>query len=325
MFELCGLLFALAIYNGISLPINFPMVLYNMLRDDYLSLDSIEDAWPVVWRSLREIQTSAGEDMTIENSFPLEVNGLRLSVGLPDEVVSGNARRMELQVYDATPIVHEEDRTNGDTVTSGLDKLRLADVRYGVDISDIADAWPGWRLCRALESPGELTGQQDRREYVENYMHWLTVGSVKPQWRAFLSGFKAMPIDVNIVPRETLRSIVEGSTHFNMNDLRKVTTYEGFEPTSKYIRNFWHLVTNWPEEKQKQLLKFVTACERIPPGGASSLTFRIQKATPADLDHLPTSSTCFGTLVLPKYESVSVLDRKLSLALKYGVEGFGSG
>lgn len=321
MFELCGLLIALAIYNGISIPVNFPDAFYNMLCGEDQSLDSIRDAWPVVERSLREIRASSSENLSIDESFPLEANGLRLSVGLSEELSMIKEERLELPVYSATPIAYQQDRMNDHATTAESDQPHSVEI----DISNIADAWPGWRLRKALEPPAEVTSSDERAEYVQNYVYWLTVGSVKPQWVAFLKGFKSIPIDLSIIPPENLRAIVEGSTHFDMKDLRRVTTYDGFEPTSKYIRSFWQLVMNWPAEKQKQLLKFVTACERIPPGGASSLTFRIQEAAPFDLDHLPTSSTCFGTLVLPKYESVTVLDKKLSLALKYGVEGFGSG
>ena len=39
---------------------------------------------------------------------------------------------------------------------------------------------------------------------------------------------------------------------------------------------------------------------------------------------LPTSSTCFGTLYLPRYKDEETLERKLGIALEFGGVGFGT-
>jgi len=39
---------------------------------------------------------------------------------------------------------------------------------------------------------------------------------------------------------------------------------------------------------------------------------------------LPTSSTCFGTLYLPRYKDEATLERKLGVALEFGGVGFGT-
>lgn len=322
MFELCGLLFAIAIYNGISLPVNFPVAFYLILTRNRIDPGVITDGWPVIKRSMDSI---LDEDIPgIEGTFPLEANGLRLSVLPDDEPRYDASSRIILPVVDVTPIIHHESQTPIETVSNDYGPAHSTNSHLTIDINSIADAWPGWHLVEASQEPAEITNE-NKSAYVNSYAFWLALGSVKPQWRAFRKGFESVLGDLSMISFQYLHLIVEGSTDFDINELRRVTTYDGYEPTSKYIQNFWRLVTNWPEKKQKQLLKFVTACERIPPGGESSLTFKIQRATPASLDHLPTSSTCFGTLMLPKYTSVDILDKKLSLALKYGVEGFGSG
>ena len=95
------------------------------------------------------------------------------------------------------------------------------------------------------------------------------------------------------------------------------------------------MLTRWPAEKQKALLKFVTAAERIPVTGASALTFRVQQSVPSHrsvgagageeaVQLLPTSSTCFGTLYLPRYKDEETLERKLGIALEFGGVGFGT-
>ncbi|KAF2766637.1 hypothetical protein EJ03DRAFT_277710 [Teratosphaeria nubilosa] len=128
----------------------------------------------------------------------------------------------------------------------------------------------------------------------------------------------------------SLRAYVEGSSNLDVNQLRAATRYDGYDPGSPYIDIFWGVVSAWSHEKQKQLLKFVTAAERLPFGGARYITFVIQRVDlgPEGGDEyadLPTSSTCFGTLMLPVYADKDILERKLGLAVELGCEGFGTG
>ncbi|OTA33256.1 hypothetical protein BTJ68_06167 [Hortaea werneckii EXF-2000] len=307
MFELLGLLMALAIYNGITLPISFPKAFYKILtegapkrpsddggRGGAAPLQNLRDAWAAEARSLESLLKEDVSDL--EYSFPLDANGLRLAVHFQKGVSS-------------SPILSSVTDEKGRSVET-MPML----------------TWPGWKLLQPPQDPGIVTAQNKSR-YVSEYAWWLTWASVKPQWKAFMSGFHRV-IDqrtLSIFKPADLKAFVEGSSRLDIGELRKSTQYEGYEARSKYIQNFWRLVSSWPEEKQKKLLKFVTAAERIPIGGASQLTFVIKKTVVEDLEHLPTSSTCFGTLYLPRYASSEALNEKLSLAIEYGLEGFGTG
>lgn len=322
MFELCGLLFAIAIYNGITLPVNFPTAFYSHLCGKQKpNVELLSDAWPDIEKSLRSIchDDAAGFD----NTFSLEANGLRLTV-LPDRDGQWHdSSRIILPVVDATPIIYHPDARYGPApnVSADASSSRPSAI---VDIDNIADAWPGWHLIRASAEPQELT-DETKHIWARDYAFWLTFSSVAPQFMAFQRGFKHIFENFDMLSLRHVKTIFEGTTHLDINELRRITEYDGFDPTSRYIQGFWALVESWPEEKQKQLLKFVTACERLPAGGAGSITFKIQRAMHVSSDYLPTSSTCFGALTLPKYENMKVLDKKLSLALKYGAEGFGAG
>lgn len=120
---------------------------------------------------------------------------------------------------------------------------------------------------------------------------------------------------------ETLRTLVEGYKHLDIGLLQRAATYRGYNAKSQVIRWFWQTVREYPEEKQKQLLEFVTASSRVPVNGAESLTFVIEKII-GDTGSLPGSSTCFSTLRLPEYESMDVLRSKLDIALQHSL-GFG--
>jgi len=85
---------------------------------------------------------------------------------------------------------------------------------------------------------------------------------------------------------------------------------------------FWDLMHNDLDYEQKrQFLLFVTGSALSPLGGLGELRLTIQRASP-DSQLLPTSSTCFHTLLLPDYSSKEKLKTKLLIALSNS-EGFG--
>ncbi|TKA26776.1 hypothetical protein B0A50_04222 [Salinomyces thailandicus] len=303
MFELLGLLFALAMHNGITLPVSLPLVFYKVLGSEageleggdprHNSIENLKDGWPTEARSLSSLLKEDVEGL--EYSFPLEANGLRLSVHRPREPDSA-------------------------TMASATDSKGQS-----VDLPAVVQ-WPGWRFDHPENDPDTVTST-NKHDFVSEYTWWLIWRSVEPQWRAFLTGFNRV-IDrhcLGMFPAAGLKSFVEGSSRLDIAELRKASRYEGYEAKSKYIQTFWRVVSAWPEKRQKQLLKFVTAAERIPIGGAGHLTFVVKKTVVEDLNYLPTSSTCFGTLYLPRYPNGEVLNEKLIRAIEYGLEGFGTG
>ena len=326
MFELCGLLFGLAVYNGITLPVDFPVAFYHRLVPRFRTWDAlISDRWPNETRSLRNI---LNEDIPgLEAVVPLEANGIRLSIlahahAFKDKT---NDSRNPAHIVEASRIVHHKPH-QGSRSENGHDDSASATMPLDVDLESIEEAWPGWRLRKAEQAAVELNSKT-KVNYVTFYAQWLSWRSVAPQFCAFRKGFRTT-IDADstrFLSLEALRNIVEGDKHLDINALMRGTEYENYDPNSRYIRNFWRLVTSWPEEKQRQLLKFVTAIERMPAGGARNFAFKIERPRPDEPDKLPTSSTCFRTLYLPKYPSTEVLDKKLSLAFEYGLEGFGTG
>mmetsp|Transcript_30460 Transcript_30460/g.97200 ORF Transcript_30460/g.97200 Transcript_30460/m.97200 type:complete len:80 (+) Transcript_30460:111-350(+) len=74
-------------------------------------------------------------------------------------------------------------------------------------------------------------------------------------------------------------------------------------------------------ESQQQLLMFVTGSQKAPVGGLGNVRFKIQRAGP-DSDNLPTSHTCFNTLLLPEYDGMAKLHERLHTAVRNST-GFG--
>ena len=167
--------------------------------------------------------------------------------------------------------------------------------------------------------------KSNREEYVLRYVSWILVDSVKSQWEAFQTGVMRIMEDASLdlfLPEE-LELLVVGSGVLDFKALESNTTYEGgYSAESDVIKNFWLFVDSTSKETQVQLLKFATASTKAPIGGLGKLSFIIQRAGP-DTDLLPTSHTCFNTLLLPDYGSdYEKLANNLSRAV-LECEGFG--
>ncbi|KAK4506597.1 hypothetical protein PRZ48_000329 [Zasmidium cellare] len=305
MFELLGTLLALAIYNGITLPISLPRAYYRILAglpspaSARHAIEEINDGWPVLARSLQNV---LDDDIPgLEISYPFEANGIHMQTLLPIGHYSKDPVRQRIPLL----------------VTSAIPE---------VAIKDISEQLPGWNLRRVPFEPKEVT-PDNKESYIKGYVLHASYCSATPQWQAFERGFWDSKLiekrHLRLFSPSQLKTLVEGTSHLDITFLRSVTQYDGYGANDMYIHRFWRIVLSWPEVKQKQLLKFVTAAERIPITGG--LTFIIKRYDSENSERLPTSSTCFGTLMLPMYRNERVLEQKLSLALKYGSEGFGTG
>lgn len=120
---------------------------------------------------------------------------------------------------------------------------------------------------------------------------------------------------------EEVEMLVCGGPTIDMEELRKVTSYDGFDPDDPLIREFWKILTSLSIELQRAFLRFVTGSDRIPVGGMSEMTFKISAGCEGT-NMLPTSHTCFNQLVLPRYKSKITLREKLVIAIS-NAEGFG--
>ena len=74
-------------------------------------------------------------------------------------------------------------------------------------------------------------------------------------------------------------------------------------------------------EQKQRFLMFVAGSMKAPVGGLKNVRLVIQRMGPHS-DSLPTSHTCFNTLLLPEYNSKEHLERRLLKAI-HECEGFG--
>jgi hypothetical protein len=227
-YQLFGLLFALAIYNGITLPVSFPLAFYKKLLFQAPDGSELAEGWPSLARSLQHLQMHQGsveEDFAREYVYSFDANGLHLDVSMEDpwdgwsvwdKIRSGkNMSLGRLKVvhqypdkyhpaskstYTARSSTHElPDDTDGTNLTHYQSQSRTRS--HESDQSKFE--WPGWKV--EVANPGEPpqpVTNDNRQDFVLSYQKWVMDWSIRPQFNAVAKGFYSMmnlrPLTVSI-------------------------------------------------------------------------------------------------------------------------------
>ncbi|EXJ64050.1 hypothetical protein A1O7_00385 [Cladophialophora yegresii CBS 114405] len=343
-FEALGILMSLAIYNGITIPITMPLAFYRKLLGlKVKKLDHIADGWPELVRGLRTMlgwaDGDVGDVIARTYEFSYEFCGSTVTVDMqkfgrddpwpPTKLRTSKRGKeksksasFEIPLDSAlTPPSHTSPNSSPTISTAPiLSRTSSVELR-GISTPQSIDS-------DALETPqveeAALVTNMNRAQYVKDYIHWLTHKSVEPQYEAFARGFYTC-LDrtaLSIFTPEALKVLVEGYADIDIDELQHTATYDEYAATDPTILDFWSVVRNMSPEQHKQLLEFVTASDRVPVNGMKSVTFIIQKNGEEDT-RLPSSSTCYGRLLLPQYSNKKTLEEKLTKAIENSA-GFGT-
>ncbi|GKU19075.1 ubiquitin-protein ligase [Fusarium langsethiae] len=289
-YELVGLLISLALYNGLTLPVTFPRALYRkLLGNPVEELHHIADGWPDLASGLTTLLEWDEKNGLIEDIF---------------------ARTYEFSVSSLGTIVTREMRADGNTIWPNA-------------ASSSTDIEPS-HMNNSDDAP--LVSNDNRDDYVIDYIRYLTDVSIRHQYLAFERGF-ASCLDkksLSLLCPSTLQALVEGVQEIDIGELKRYTRYVGWDTSHRTIKDFWSIVKRYDEGMKQRLLEFVTSSDRVPVGGMKNLQFVIQKNGEEDGTggHLPTAYTCYGTLLLPEYRDKEVLRERLGMALQ-NAQGFG--
>ena len=89
--------------------------------------------------------------------------------------------------------------------------------------------------------------------------------------------------------------------------------WRGFADTEPIVASFWEAVERFTPQERILLFKFITSLTRKPMG---TIQLTINPLIVANPDScLPTASTCFNQLHLPRYTSTRILYEKLRYAI----------
>ena len=313
-FELIGLLVSLAVYNGLTLPVTFPKALYRkLLGEPVTELHHIADGWPDLASGLTSLLEWDEKDGSVEDVF---------------------ARTYEFSVSAfGQHVTREMKQTPSPSSSSSSSSTSHRTSKTA------PETWPQFpktvSLSSALPAPHESNPSEDdaplvtaanRNAYVSDYIRYLTDVSVRPQYDAFARGFRAClhPKSLSLLTPNLLQSVVEGVQDIDIAELKRYTRYVGWDASHRTVKDFWSVVKRFDDRLKRKLLEFVTASDRVPVGGVKNMMFIVQRNGEEDdpAGRLPTSYTCYGTLLLPEYRDREMLRERLGMALE-NAQGFG--
>ena len=170
---------------------------------------------------------------------------------------------------------------------------------------------------------------KNRHEFVDLYVRYLLDAAVARQFEPFKRGFFTVcgGNALSLFRPEEIELLVRGSDEpLDVATLQAVATYEGWGTTTApadepVVQWFWETFKNADPRKQRRLLSFITASDRIPAMGATNLVIRIA-CLGDDVHRFPTARTCFNRLGLYRYSMQQQLDQRLWTAVMES-EGFG--
>uniref|UniRef100_A0A4W6BQS8 HECT and RLD domain containing E3 ubiquitin protein ligase 3 n=1 Tax=Lates calcarifer TaxID=8187 RepID=A0A4W6BQS8_LATCA len=168
-----------------------------------------------------------------------------------------------------------------------------------------------------------LIFRKQLKEFVEAYLRYVFSDSVSEQYSAFSSGFlKVCGGEIlSLFQPSELMAMVVGNNNYNWEEMEKNAVYKGeYTATHPTVRLFWEVFHEFPLEKKKQFLLFLTGSDRIPIHGMESLRIIIQSTT-AEEHYLPVAHTCYNLLDMPRYQTKEILRRRLTQAVEQ-YEGF---
>ena len=321
-FEALGILMSLAVYNSITLPVTFPIALYRKLLGlKVKKLDHIRDGWSTLVENLQGLLDWEDGDVADVHmrtyEFSYEAFGKVVSIDMerhgrdapwPPGLNKKGKEKAKTASFDV-PLVEVSEE--------GAMPVSAPSISRANDLA--TDNGP-----QNVSVEASLVTNVNREQYVKDYIFWLTDKSIRPQYEAFARGFYTC-LDrtaLSIFTAEALQSFVEGVQEIDIDGLQESTVYQEYTADDQVIRWFWEVVKSWDHHKQKLLLEFVTASDRVPVSGVGAVGFGVQNNGPRD-ERLPSSMTCFGMLLLPEYSSKEVLERMLNIAIEHS-KGFGT-
>ncbi|KAI4884476.1 hypothetical protein NFI96_014104 [Prochilodus magdalenae] len=193
--------------------------------------------------------------------------------------------------------------------------LNFAITREHYGVTEVKELVPGGENITVDRS--------NRDEFVQAYLRYVFCDSVRELYSAFSGGFLKVCGGriLSLFQPSELMAMVVGNSSYNWEELEKNAVYKGeFSASHPTVRMFWEVFHDFPLEKKKQFLLFLTGSDRIPIHGMASLRIVLQSTSAAE-HYLPVAHTCYNLLDMPCYKTKETLRTRLTRAIEQ-YEGF---
>jgi hypothetical protein len=202
----------------------------------------------------------------------------------------------------------------------GVLKDKLNELEVFVETTWTVEDWEGIVGTLPGHIPGVLVKENEMDQYRFECVQFR-IGILKPTLKIIRAGFRENLGFQNhkFLSGALLARMVQGSSLITPAHLKALTMYHDFTVRDEFIQRYWRAVERFTPEQLKLLLKFVTTLTRLP-NPSMNPDFRLSiDAMSADAPDqvLPTASTCFNRLHLPRFTDDEVCYQKLLYAVQF--------
>jgi Ubiquitin-protein ligase len=250
-------------------------------------------------------------------------------ISFTNTTISEEENMLKLHFSSLIPSKSENDRDLEDCLEF-LGRLVSTAVRHGIPVDLDLPLGTVWKqLCEEDVSDEEILKEIDVIAYnrlrksgispIEDVSCFNLLTNQRKMFNAFAEGISSvLPIEIfSIFTGEELRDFFCGDNDVDVELLKKVAEYEGYNEDDAVIKNFWEVLREMTTDERKLFLQFVWARTRMPFKQSDfDAPFKIQKDTKSSSNNaLPSASTCFFSLMLPEYDDKDTLRDKLLFAI----------
>ena len=185
---------------------------------------------------------------------------------------------------------------------------------------------PGYPDIEMIKGGSETFLNIDNLEdYLKLLIWWLLYKNPQENIKQIRDGFtKILNINMQYFNPHEYEEILCGLTteQWTVDYLKKNCVLERLTVKTPVVQYLFEVLSSLSASDQKKFLQFVTSSPRLPVGGLAALnpklTIRLSNSDGDRDTSLPSTATCFNTLMIKEYSSKKILEEKLLLAIREG-------
>lgn len=256
--------------------------------------------------------------------FMFSSNGVDVSVSGDEKNVTSAEEERILNSFSSLAFTRDERSREVEEALVFLGRLTGTAFRHGIPLDLPLPLESTWRAI-VEEYTSESKRMNELDELAAKQQQGTSGRSASLKWQqrmlnSFVEGLSnVIPVEIlTILTGEELRDIICGNPDIDVDLLKRVVEYEGFEATDSVVEYFWETLREFTNGERKKFLQFVWARNRLPMKESDfEAPFKIQRdSSEQNKDKaLPSASTCFFSLSLPQYSNKEILKEKLLFAI----------
>ncbi|CAG9534153.1 unnamed protein product [Cercopithifilaria johnstoni] len=302
LFRIFGIFLAKVLQDGrlVDLPLSQPflkMITNSQLTEEetlnlngVLTLDDLEEVFPVKGRILKELAAYVAQKRSIEADHRFDLNTRRRQI-----------QQLKLNINGSECTVEDLSLTfcvNPSSTVFNYKQMELIENGANIDVT---------------ANNVEL--------YIAACTNFYLNSGILNQFKAFRAGFDLVFPLRNLrmfVPRE-LQTLLSGDQcpEWTREDIINFTEPKlGYTKESPGFLRFVDVLVGMNASERKSFLQFTTGCSSLPPGGLANLHPRltiVRKVDSGDGSY-PSVNTCVHYLKLPDYSSAEIMRERLLTA-----------